>query len=304
MTTRAMGPASGFRWLKQAIDQGSGNPKAVFGGAALLMLVALVPTIIQIAVQNGMGMESMQATLVLLGFSVLYSLLVMAPLFAGYLRLLHANESGAPVHATAIFDIFHAGQGAGRVIGVMLGVLALGLLLLGGVTLAFGGDFFAELGAVMEALESAESGEAPVMPALPSGTGTLVAVMFIVGMFFNGVYSLALGQAALGRTGVGESLRDGLMGAVKNLLPLLVLTIAVLVAGLVALFVLALGVALLMMVGSLVHPALGMVLAAPLYFAAMIALYVVMFGVIYAMWRDVCGGPPATGDDTGHQVAA
>ena len=304
MTTRAMGPIAGFSWLKQAINLGGGNPKAVFGGAALLMLMALVPTLVQLAVQAGMGADGMQAALVLLGFSVLYSLLVMGPLFAGYLRLLHANESGAPVRATAIFQVFQAGQGAGRVIAVLLAVLVLGLLLFGAVALAFGGDFFAEMAVVMQALESAEPGETPAIPALPSGTGTLFALLFIVGMFFNGVYSLALGQAALGRAGVGQSLADGLLGALKNLLPLLVLTILVLVAGLVAVFVLALGVALLMALGSFINPALGMVLAAPLYFAAMVALYVVMFGVIYAMWRDVCGGAAGAGTAGGHEVAA
>ncbi len=298
MTTRAMGPIAGFSWLKQAINQGGGNPKAVFGGAALLMLMALLPTFVQLAVQAGLGAGpgDTQAAMVVLGLSVLYSLLVMGPLFAGYLRLLHANESGAPVHATAIFQIFQAGQGAGRVILVLLAVIVLGLLLFGAIAMAFGGDFFAEMAVVMQALESAEPGETPAMPALPSGTGTLFALLFIVGVFFNGVYSLALGQAALGRAGVGQSLADGLLGALKNLLPLLVLTIAVLVAGLIAVFALALGVALLMALGGFIHPALGMVLAAPLYFAAMVALYVVMFGVIYAMWRDVCGGEAAPAD--------
>jgi hypothetical protein len=269
MTTRAMGPVAGFSWLKQAINQGGGNPKAVFGGAALLMLVALVPTLVQIVVQGGMGASSPQATMVLLGFSVLYSLVVMGPLFAGYLRLLHANESGVPVHATSIFQVFQAGQGAGRVIAVLFAVIMLGLLLFGAIALAFGGDFFAEMAVVMEALESAAPGETPAI-----------------------------------RAAVGQSLADGLLGALKNLLPLLVLTIAVLVVGLVAVFVLALAVALLMALGSFINPVLGMVLAAPLYFAAMVALYVVMFGVIYAMWRDVCGGAADADNDSGHEVAA
>jgi hypothetical protein len=303
MTTRAMGPVAGFSWLKQAINQGSGNPKAVFGGAGLLMLAALVPTLVQIAVQGGMGAVSAQSTMALLGFSVLYSLLVMGPLFAGYLRLLHASESGAPVGATAIFDIFRAGQGAARVVGTLLVVLLIGLVLLGGVALAFGGDFFAELAVVFQEMESAEPGQAPVLPALPSGSGTLFALLFVGGVFFNGVYALALGQAALGRGGVGEALANGIVGALKNLLPLLVLAVSVLVAGFLALLVLALGVALMMAVGSFINPVLGMVLAAPLYFAAMVAVYVVMFGVIYAMWRDVCGDAGADRHG-GHEVAA
>ena len=45
MTTRTMGPASGWRWISNAVNLGGGNPRAVLGGAALLMAVALVPTV-------------------------------------------------------------------------------------------------------------------------------------------------------------------------------------------------------------------------------------------------------------------
>ncbi|MEN1941213.1 hypothetical protein WCE39_08985 [Luteimonas sp. MJ174] len=302
MSTRTMGPASGWRWLLNAVNLGGGNPRAVLGGAALMMLVALVPSLIQIVVQSVMGVTSAGVMIALMGFSVLFSLLVMGPLFAGYLRLLHGSETGAPVRAAAIFDVFGGGQGAGRVIGVLLGLIVIGMVLFGAVAFAFGGDFFAQIGSVFEALEGAEPGTTPVLPPLPSGLGTFLGLLFIVGMFFNGAYAIALGQVALGGRGIGEALRDGLLGALRNLLPLLVLSIVVTVGGMLALLLLGLLVAVLMGVGTLVHPALGMVLAAPAYLAAMVALYVVMFGVMYYMWRDVCGGP--SGVDSQHEVVA
>src|SRR3546814_13516713 len=46
---------------------------------------------------------------------------------------------------------------------------------------------------------------------------------------------------------------------------------------------------LLAAIGGLVHPVLAALLAAPVYFRARLVLYVVMFGVMYFMWRAVCG---------------
>ena len=42
MTTRVAGATASIDWLKQAINLGRTNPKAIFGGAALL-LFALAP---------------------------------------------------------------------------------------------------------------------------------------------------------------------------------------------------------------------------------------------------------------------
>ena len=39
MGTRALGPGAGIGWLKNAVNLGRDNPKAIFGGAALMVLV-------------------------------------------------------------------------------------------------------------------------------------------------------------------------------------------------------------------------------------------------------------------------
>ena len=111
----------------------------------------------------------------------------------------------------------------------------------------------------------------------------------IFGLFFNGVYVLSFGQAALGGRGIGESIRDGITGTFKNVLPLLVLLVVVLVAGFVAMIVAGIVIGLLAVVGGLVHPAAAMLLAAPAYIALLIVIYVIAFGVMYYMWRDICG---------------
>ena len=47
------------------------------------------------------------------------------------------------------------------------------------------------------------------------------------------------------------------------------------------------------LVGGLVHKALGMLLLMPVYIGMLLVVYVVMFGVMYFMWRDICGEAPA-----------
>lgn len=304
MSTRTNGPAAGWHWLSKAVNLGGGNPRAVLGGAALMMAVALVPSVVQLAVQGVAGTGNDAVMLGGLGLSLLFSLLVMGPLMAGYLRLLHASETGAPTHPTAIFDIFRPGQGAGRVIGVLLLLVVVGLALFGAIALVLGGDFFAGLLPVMQALEQAEPGSNPEIPPLPDGIGKLFALLFIVGLFFQGAYGIAMAQVALGGKGPGGALADGLVGALRNLLPLLVLAVVVVVMGMIAMLMMALVVALLLAVGSLVHPALGMVLAAPVYLAVMVGVYVVMFGIVYYMWRDVCGDGDATPGGGHDSVAA
>lgn len=44
------------------------------------------------------------------------------------------------------------------------------------------------------------------------------------------------------------------------------------------------------LLGKLVGTWLAVVLAIPLYIGLMLALFVVVFGSMYHLWRDVCGG--------------
>ena len=82
-------------------------------------------------------------------------------------------------------------------------------------------------------------------------------------------------------------------GDAKN--PALMVLLAVIAV--IAMFALALVVGIvggiLMLVGSIVTTALGMLLVMPIYVGMLLVIYVVMFGAMYFMWRDVCGDAPA-----------
>lgn len=295
MATRAVGPGKGWDWLMRALNLGSQNAKALFGAAALLLVVALVPTALQMLFMRGGATAPNPA---LMGgwvlFAVLYSLLVMPPATAGFLRVIHAVETGAQTRATAIFEGYR--NGAGRMIALCVILMLLAIVVLAGMLALFGGHFLQGLEQFVAAAQSAAASASgkPQLPPLPDGFGTLLGLLVIFGLFFNGVYALSFGQAALGSRGIGESIRDGIVGTFKNLLPLLVLLLVVMVAGVVAMIAAGLVMGLLAVIGGLVHPVIAMLLVVPVYLALLLAIYVIAFGVMYFMWRDICGDTTST----------
>src|SRR5690606_21116737 len=234
----------------------------------------------------------------------LVSRIVFPLLIGGVLRVIDATERGLPASATGVFEPFRGGHGGGRLIGFGLLMTALYLLVFGTIIGSFG-QGLPEWYMQMVQL-TMEAGGKPVqpddIPSPPSGLGMVVALGLLFGLFLGGAYAIGFGQVALGGRRVLAAVGDGLTGALKNLLPIVVLAILSVVAMFALLLVVGLVGGLLMLVGGLVHPALGMLLVAPVYLAMMLLMYVVMFGVMYHMWRDICGEPVVPPPLPGNQV--
>lgn len=299
MTTRAVGPGRGWSWLVRAVNLGSHNARALFGAGALLLVIGLLPTVLQMLFgPDGTDMPSAAAMGGWVLFSVLYSVLVMPPAMAGFLRVIHASETGAQVHATAIFDGYR--QGAGRIIGLVVVLMLIAIAVIAAVAAMFGEEFLTGMTRFMTAVQTASSTGQTELPPVPDGIGTLFVVLLVFGLFFNGVYALSVGQVALGGHGIGQALRDGFAGALKNVLPLLVLLVIAIVVGILAGIVVALLMGLLAAIGGLVHTAVAAALLVPVYLIVMLAVYVIAFGVMYFMWRDICAdgaaAPPVRND--------
>lgn len=305
MTTRTMGPAAGWRWLMAAVNLGGSNPKAIFGGAALLMAIvfaaAIVLSILLTMVMRG-GATGAGAQLISSLVVTLPLLALMAALMVGYLRLIDAVEGGRPASATQVFAGF-TDRGAWMRAMAVLVVLALVqyLLMAAGVMLVApeaGQWYLDNLGAT-----------APVSPEqmaeVPPGFGRMLAVAVVVGTLTYAAQALALGQVALRARGVGGALGDGAAGAVRNVLPLVVLMLL----GLVAMLVIGLVVGLLAMLfaslagGSGIAMVIAVAIGLPVYLLLVLVMIVVSLGVMYAMWRDICGDGAAPGRDDGSRVA-
>lgn len=297
MTTRAVSPGSGWRWFRQAIDLGRGNPRAVFGAVALMAVIALIPSVIQLVLQYGLGLGP-DALMIVIGLTTLASIVVYPLLIGGLLRVIDAAENGRPTHATAIFDTFHADGGRGRLIGfgVLMTAIYLGVFLL--VIRLFGKDFLDWYWTLITAAQAQQAGGAampPEMMALPEGFGRVMGIGSLFALFMGGVYAIGFGQVALGGRGVGAAFGDGLGGTLKNVLPIVVLAVLSVIAMIGLSLVVGIVGGILLLIGGLVHATVGMLLAMPVYIGMLLVVYVVMFGVMYFMWRDICGEAPAAG---------
>jgi hypothetical protein len=138
---------------------------------------------------------------------------------------------------------------------------------------------------------------------MPPHLGIAIALFAVLFLLIMGTYAISLGQVALGGRSVPGALADGVVGSLKNLLPLLVFAVSVTVAWIVIVIALVLVVGAVALLGKLVGVWLTIVLAVPLYIALMLAGFVVMFGAIYHLWRDVCGDDAAPAG-TEHAIAA
>ena len=295
MTTRVVGATAGIGWLKNGINLGRNNPGAVFGGAALLMVavigVALAGSVlvglVTAAVGNG-------ATGVVVGTLVVMVLVLvlLGMLMVGYLRLVDAVENGRPASATDVFSGFGDTATSFRTIGLLVLLAIIQNVLMVGLLAVVAGDFLAWY---MQMLQVSAGGVDPsaAMAGMPAGMGLAYVVMILVGTLFFGVQAIGLGQIALRGRGVLAALGDGFAGAIRNLLPLLMLMLAYIALMIVVAIVVVVLVMLVGLLAKLVGAWLAVVIGVPLYLAFLLALVVVSFGVMYHLWRDVCGGSDA-----------
>jgi hypothetical protein len=293
MTTHATGPFSGLSWLKRAVNLGRTNARAVFGAAAVLMFFALVPSLLQLVVQGVLSPGPNGSMVVAAAASVL-SIVILSPLIGGYLRLIDATEQGRSAQAADVFAPFRQGGDAGRLIGFGL-LMTMAYVVIATALISLFGDGFLEWYMKLVTLSQQAQGgsvDPSQVPAAPEGLGRLLGVGSILFLFLSGVYAIGFGQVALGHRPIGAAMIDGVVGTLKNLLPMLLLAIAVVIASIPLGLVLALVFGLIAVVGNLIHPAVSMLLLLPIYLGLLVALYVVMFGVMYHLWRDVCGQPP------------
>lgn len=290
MTTRANGPLAGLAWLRRGFNAARSNPRAIFGGASLLMVAALVPGFLQ-AFAHSLLQPGPGAAAVIAALTTLLAVVLLGPLMGGYLRVIDASESGRPAHASDVLAPFRHPGDAKRMIVfsfvmllVQLGAFSLLWAVFGGALESLQGWYLR----VAELLQTAQPGQQPKLPEPPQGLGGLFSLAGLFALFVGGVFSVGLGQLVLGGQGVAASLFAGLSGAARNLLPLLVMGAAAFA------LMMAAGVAMLLVAGilGLLHPVLALAAFLPLYMLFVLTLYVVMFGVMYHLWRDVAGDAP------------
>lgn len=287
MTTRSKGPLAGFGWLTRGISVGFRHPRPLFGGAALLLLLMIVPSMITLPLQLGMPHMGVQPSPAMFGWIMLGSALIgllVVPLYGGYLQVVDAAERGLPARARDIFMPYRRGE-ALRLIGYALAMMLVYVAMIA-IVIAVAGRGIATW--YVQVL-TAQMNHQPPTVGLPDGFGTAMALVALFSLFLTGFYAISLGQVALRRRGVFAAIGDGLVGALKNLLPLVVFALSMLVTWIVVGIAIVIVGALLAVLGKFVGVWLTIALVVPLYIALILGIFSVMFGVMYYLWRDVCG---------------
>lgn len=292
MTAKTVSMGAPFRWLMKSLDIGRRQPGALFGGFLLLLLVGLIPSLLQMGVQLGLN-PSPPVMLAVYVVVMLAGLVLMPPLMAGGLRLIHACETGQPARATDVFAVFGDRPAALRMILTAVLLMAIYLAVFVGLILMPGGNYFGELMQVAMTTPPGEQPDMSALPPVPSGLLLwLLLAMFAVVVVGNG-YMLAMVQAALGGRGPVGATGDGFLATFKNLLPLLGFVIVASIVGFVVMMIVA--VVLVLVVGLLaaLSPVLGVAIAIPVYLGIVLVFYVVSFAFYYHAWREIFGEPVA-----------
>jgi hypothetical protein len=226
--------------------------------------------------------------------------LALSPVFAGFLPVIDAIESGQPARARDIFGGYRNGVAKPAILfsllmlAVYFSVFVVGLFAAGpGIRDAY-----------LNLLSAGATSTPPAMdPEAMEGGGVLrlIGVIFALMVPVAGMWAIGFGQIAIGRRGVREAITDGATGALKNLLPMVILAIALIIGGFLLMLLFGIVIAALTAIANFVHEYLAFALLVPLYLAFVMGLYAVMFALAYFFWRDVCA--PNAEPDVAHAEA-
>ncbi|MBD8898998.1 hypothetical protein [Rhodanobacter sp. DHG33] len=286
MTTRARGPGAGFGWLMDGIRLVFSQPKPFFGGAAWMVAACLLPSLITLPMQffaTKAGVPNTTITIVGMAISIPLGLLIV-PLYAGYLQMLDAAQRKQAVRTSDIFELYRQGE-ALRLIGFGLLTHVIYIAGTAAIVLATGRGLIHWYTQVMASQASHQ-----LPPALPGGLWTTLTLITTFCFLMMGCYAVSLGQVVLNQRRVFSAIGEGLIGALKNVLPLLVLALNFLIASVVLIIVLAIGMMVLALLAQLLGLWLMIVGAILIYAVFFLLMFAGMFGLSYFLWRDVCGG--------------
>jgi len=273
MTTRSAAPFAGVGWLKDSFALIAKRPGTLVGAGLLMFLLMMLPSAITISMQL-----AMPGSKPVFYFSVALALVagvLMVPLYGGYLQMIDRIERA---ETASFLDILrpYRDRTALPLIGFGLWFMVLFIVMLFAIVAALGGS-------LAQWYAAAAVQQSPA--AIPEGFWTIFASMMVLSYLFMGVTAIGYGQIALNGRGPLAALRDGAVGTIKNIVPLLVLTLAGVVLAIGVTIVVVILVGLL----TLLAKSIALLVVIPLYLALILLVYPLMFGVMYSLWRDVCG---------------
>jgi hypothetical protein len=286
-----VGVAAPWRWLQQGTGLVRAHPRPLLGGAALLVAMALLPSVLAAVFAPLFSPAGAQA------LGAIASLLLYPPAVGGYLRLIHACQSGQDASPAAMFAVFADGPAARRLVIGNLIVLSGFMLLIALLAFALGGD--ALLG-YLQQLSLLKPGDAP--PELPAGALPFALALVLVGIYMLAAQGLAFAELALGARPPLPAVGAALGASARHYGVFLLFFLPAMFLAFLGFMLVALAAVLLATMLAVLSAVLGKLVVGLCTVVLMIALYALLFAFFYFAWREL-SGEPATPPQPPHRIA-
>ena len=287
MQMNSLGAGAGGSWLMRGIRITFGHAKPMLGTAALLLVLVIAVSLAMIVLEFVFGAVAKVPWLVtVVGF--LFGTVLYPVIMGGYLRIIRRLELGQEAYPSQLLDPLLGGGGGMALIRFGLLMLLIYVVLGALVYFSFGGpviDWY------MHVMKLQASGVKPdALPAIPGGFIGAVLGMVLIFSVAKLIGALGVGQVALNGASPLEALKDAASGIFRNLLPLLVLALCMLVGALVIFAALFIVILIGVFLGKLVSVMLSVALMIITELALVMIGNAIAVAVVYAIWDDIAGG--------------
>jgi hypothetical protein len=232
------------------------------------------------------------------GITIVVGLLTFPPMLVGWFRLCQDIDQGRPIRALDILNGYKDRELWIRSVSFAL----IAFILYVAVFVLFGFAFWGVISDFMQQAavqQAAAISGTPYAPSFPLGFFLAYFCFLGVALVLNFVYMLGFGEVALRSTPVVEAMQLALLGVLKNLLKLVVFLFLISSIAGIAIFIFAIVLGIVAALLSLIHPAIGLIIAVLVYIPFLLCLYPLMFAGSYFLWKSVLGADsPETANST------
>ncbi|MEI2453214.1 BPSS1780 family membrane protein [Lysobacter firmicutimachus] len=277
----------GVQWLLRAVNLGARNPRAIFGAAVLFMAVLyLLAVLLATPARSLAGSADPDMSGIATALIPMFVLLVLAlpVLLAGLMHVIREAEAGRPTRARDLFAPLRQHK-LSALAGV--GLIQIALTLISGALVVWlaGQDYWSQY---LEMLRDALSGRVATPPE-PEHPGLMMLVQLLSNYFTNAILLIAVPLIMFSGLGLSEAVKRSLGASLWNLGAYLLAAMLFMAAVMISGLIVALVAMVATQIGSLLHPAVGSLLAMVLLIAYGATVLVVLCGTCYFAWRDVFG---------------
>jgi hypothetical protein len=223
------------------------------------------------------------------GLAMLVFLLGFPPMLIGWFRLCRELDQGRPARATDILAPYRDGGLWWRSLKFVLVAMALYLLVLVLVGLAFAGPFSAFMQETAAQKAAALAGAAPVQPHITAALVLGYFAFLAIALLLQFVYMVGFAEIALRPTRTLGAMRLAAAGVARNALKLFLFLFCIGLAFLVACVVAGIALGALFALLAMLQPAAAMLVGAVCYLLVLLCMYPLMFAGHYLVWKSMLG---------------